>query len=410
MLSGTLHLTIIMEMFQPSFFLHSWFFEAITRKHAENLLMQPFNDSGSFLVRNSESMSGEYSLSIKVEKAVIHYRIEHSSRGYSVSNWKAAFATISELVAHHRKRSDGLCVNLRTTCLTTRPKTASTSEEANETLEIDRNSIRFDKKLGEGKFGEVWQAAWNNSTTKVTVKKLNPGTISANEFCEEASLTKQLKHPNLVQLYGVCTKEEPIYIITELMEHGSLLTYLRSHGARLLKLPQLLNIGAQVSSGMAYLEQKGYVHRELSARNVLVSENLNCKVKSISMARILLENVYEAHTGYKFLVKWTSPEALLHQHFTIKSDVWSFGILLYELITYGCSPYPEMNNAQVVEALQNGYRMPCPEGCPEQLYKIMRECWRDDEPSRPTFESLHWRMEVFFMENEPTHLYPDQVK
>ena len=372
--------------------------------------MQPFNDSGSFLVRSSESMSGDYSLSIKIEKAVIHYRIKQSSRGYSISNWMATFKSIPELVAHYSKRSDGLCVNLRAACLITRPKTASTSEEANETLEIDRSSIWFDKKLGEGKFGEVWQTAWNGPTNKVAVKKLNRGTISANEFFEEASLTKQLMHPKLVQLYGVCTKEEPIYIITELLEHGSLLIYLRGHGAHLLKLPQLLDIGAQVASGMAYLEEKGYVHRELSARNVLVSENLNCKVKSISMARILSEDVYEAHTEEKFPVKWTAPEALLHQHFTIKSDVWSFGILLYELITYGCSPYPGMNNTQVVEALQTGYRMPCPEGCPEQLYKIMSECWRDDEPSRPTFESLHWRMEDFFIENEPTHLHPHQVK
>ena len=90
--------------------------------------------------------------------------------------------------------------------------------------------------------------------------------------------------------------------------------------------------------------------------------------------------------------------------------MWSFGILLYELITYDCSPYPGMNNTQVVEALQTDYRMPYPEGCPEQLYKIMMECWRDDEPSRTTFGSVHWRMEDFFMENEPTHLHPRQVK
>ena len=396
-------------MFKCISFPYSWFFKAITRKHAENLLMQPFNDTGSFLVRNSESISGEYSLSMKVDMAVRHYRITQNSRGYGISNWKATFASIPELVAHYSKRSDGLYVNLRATCLITRPKTASTPEEANEIFEVDRSSIQFDKKLGEGKFSEVWQAAWNG-LTKVAVKKLNPSTISANEFFEEVSLTKQLKHPKLVQLYGVCTKEEPIYIITELLEHGSLLIYLRGHGAHLLKLPQLLDIGAQVASGMAYLEEKGYVHRELSARNILVSENLSCKVKSISMARILSEDVYEAHTGEKFPVKWTAPEALLHHHFTIKSDVWSFGVLLYELITYGCSPYPGMNNTQVVEALQTGYRMPCPEDGPEQLYKIMRECWRDDEPSRPTFESLHWRMEVFFMENEPTHLHPDQVK
>ena len=150
---------------------YSWFFGAITRKHAENLLMQPFNDCGSFLIRNSESTSGDYSLSIKFTKVVRHYRIKQSSKGYSISNWTVTFGSIPELVAHYSKKSDGLCVNLRTTCLITRPKTASVSEEANETLEVDRSFIWFDKKLGEGKFGEVWQAAWNGPTNlKVAIK------------------------------------------------------------------------------------------------------------------------------------------------------------------------------------------------------------------------------------------------
>ena len=254
----------------------------------------------------------------------------------------------------------------------------------------------------------MWQAVWNG-TTEVAVKKLKQDTISVNEFLEEVSLTKQLRHPTLVQLYGVCTKAEPIYIITDLMNHGSLLTYLRGDGLS-LNLPQLIDMGAQVASGMAYLEEKNYVHRDLAARNILVSENLNYKVESISMARILLEDIYEAHSGVNFFVKWTAPEAALCNHFTVKSDVWSFGILLYELITYGRFPYPGMTNAQALEALQNGYRMPCPKGCPEQLYKMMSECWRDKATLRPTFESLHWRMEDFFIENEPTDLHPHQVQ
>ena len=158
---------------------------------------------------------------------------------------------------------------------------------------------------------------------------------------------KQFKHPKLVQLYGVCTKEEPIYIITELMTYGNLLEYLRGDGCS-LRLPQLIDMGAQVASGMAYLEEKKYVHQDLTARNILVSENLICKVEGISMAHV---NIYEAHTGVKFPIRWTAPKAATTSCFTIKSDVWSFGILLYELITYGCPPYPGMTNAQVLEAL-----------------------------------------------------------
>ena len=189
------------------------------------------------------------------------------------------------------------------------------------------------------------------------------------------------------------------------MKHGSLLEYLRGNGCS-LRLPQLIDMGAQVASGMVYLEEKNYVHRDLTARNILVSENLNCKVEGMSMARIIPDNIYEAHTGVKFPIRWTAPEAAMTSSFTIKSDVWSFGILLYELITYGCPPYPGMTNTQVLEALQIGYHMPCPMGCPEQLYEIMKDCWKDDAPSRPTFETLHWKMEDFFTENEPTHLHP----
>ena len=368
--------------------------------------MQPFNDCGSFLIRNSESSPDDYSLSIKFADGVRHYRIEHSNNGYHIS--KLTFGSISELVTHYSKPADGLCDNLKNACLITKPQSASSSEEATEIWEVDRSSIQFVKKLGGGQFTEVWQGIWNG-TTEVAVKELKRGIISANKFSQEAALIKQIKHPNLIQLYAVCTQEEPIYIITELIKHGNLLEYLRGV-SRSLKFPQLIVMGAQVAAGMAYLEENNYVHRGLAARNILVSENLICKVEVVSMARVISDSTYKAHTGAKFPIKWTAPEAAMKGRFTVKSDVWSFGILLYELISYGHFPYPRMNNAQVLEALKTGYRMPCPKGCPEGLYKIMRECWRNDADSRPTFESLRWRMEDFFVENEPTHFYLHEIQ
>ena len=368
--------------------------------------MQQFNDRGSFLIRNSEHTPGAYVLSVRNANAVGHYRIKHNGNGYCISNWKATFESIPQLIMKCSEESDGLLVTLKKICLIKDPQTFE--EEATETWEIERNSIQFIKKLGAGQFSEVWQGIWNG-TTEVAVKELKPGIISATEFSQEAALIKQIRHPRVVQVYGACTQEEPIYIITELMKHGSLLKYLRGDG-RSLKLPQLLDIGGQIAAGMAYLEDKNYVHRDLAAKNILVSENLVCKVRSFSMARILSDNIYKTYTGAKYPIKWTAPEALLHQLFTIKSDVWSFGILLYELITYGHIPYIGMYNSEVVEAIKTGYRMPCPMGCPQQFYDIMRECWRDDADSRPTFESLRWRMEDFFVENEPTHLYTDQIQ
>ena len=387
----------------------SWYFGAITRKHAENLLMQPFNDCGSFLIRNSESTSGDYSLSVKFVNQVRHYRIEQSSSGYCISN--LVFGSISELVAHHSKSQDGLCINLKKHCLTTiiRPRTASSlSEETIESWEVERNSIQFVKKLATGHFSNVWQGKWNN-TTDIAVKELKPGIVGANEFSQAVALMTQLMHPQIVQLYAVCTREEPIYIIMELMKHGNLLEYLRGDGHS-LKLSQLINIGAQVADGMAYLEKKNYVLRDLAARNILVSENLVCKVEAISMARVLSDDIYYTYTKEKFLIKWIAPETAMYSRFTIKSDVWSFGTLLYELITYGRPPYLGINNTKALLAIKSGYRLPCLKGCPDQLCNIMRDCWRDEADTRPTFESLHWRMENFYVKNEPTHLYLQEIR
>ena len=376
--------------------------------------MQPLNDYGSFLIRDSESTPGNYILSVRDTEKVRHYKIRQINAGSFSITHRVTFETIPELVQYYEKQADGLCVNLKAPCpIPEKPQTTGLSREANEAWEIDRKSIRLVKKLGAGQFGEVWMGVWNG-TTEVAVKTLKPGTMGAHEFLEQAELMKKLRHPKLIQLYAVCTKEEPIYIITELMKHGSLLEYLRGDG-RSLKLPQLIDMGAQVAAGMAYLEEKNYIHRDLAARNILVGEHLLCKISGYKSARFLNDDgiyetrtdIYEAHTGVKFPIKWTDPEAAMYSHFTIKSDVWSFGILLYELITYGRFPYPGMNNAQVLEALQNGYRMPCPMGCPEQLYEIMRECWKDDATSRPTFETLQWRLEEFFTsEVDPTHLDP----
>ena len=390
-------------------FSFSWFFGAIKRNDAEKLLMQPFNKYGSFLVRNSQSTSGDYSLSIRDTDKVRHYRIRRLDDGGFCVVARNIFNAIPELVQYYEKQADGLCINLKAPCsIYIKPQIPSLSKEANEALEIEKRSIHLVKKLGAGQFGEVWMGVWNEAT-EFAVKILKPGIMDTKEFFEEAVLMKKLKHPKVIRLYAVCTKEEPIYIITELMKHGSLLEYLRGDG-RSLKLPQLIDMGAQVASGMAYLEEENYVHRDLAAKNVLVGEYLICKVADFGLARIIDKDICEAHTGAQLPIKWTAPEAAMFKRFTIKSDVWSFGILLYELITYGHHPYPGMTNVQVFERVTNGYRMPCPMGCPELLYEIMRECWKDDSLSRPTFETLQWRLEDFFFNTGPSHLDPSTLQ
>ena len=390
-------------MYSSHFF--SWFFGAMKRVDAEKQLMLPGNECGSFLVRYSDNSPGKYALSIRDVERVKHYKIHRHDDGSFFLTSVVNFKTIPELIQYYKKQSEGLCVSLKAPCLTTeKPQTAGLSKEANKAWEIDRKFIRLAKKLGTGQSGEVRMGIWNG-TTEVAVKIFKTGIIiGVKEFVEEAALMKKFRHPNLIQLYAICTKQEPIYIVTELMKHGSLLDYLRGDGQS-LKLPQLINMGALVASGMAYLEEKNYVHQDLAARNILVGENLICKVADFGLARVIDKDVYEPH---KFPpIKWTAPEATMHSCFSIKSDVWSFGILLYELITYGRFPYPGMNNAQVLQALQTGYRMLPPENCPELLYEIMMECWRNDAVSRPTFETLQWRLEdFFFTDTGPVHIDP----
>ena len=371
--------------------------------------MQPSIDHGSFLIRKSGNRSGECSLSLRNLKEVKHFKITKLDDDSFYLTPKEAFKTISELVAHYNNQTLPIAnyknIKLKSVCLF-QPHGFDLSRGLSKSWETSRKSVHLIKKIGIGAFGGVWEGTWNN--TPVAVKELKTGTAFADEFLKEVELLKQLSHPKIIQLYAICTKEEPMYIITELMKHGSLLEYLRGDG-RSLKLPQLINMGAQVASGMAYLEEKNYIHRDLAAKNILVGEKLICKVADFGLARVIDEDIYEAHTGAKFPIKWTAPEAAMYSRFTIKSDVWSFGILLYELITYGRFPYPGMNNAQVLDALQNGYRMPCPMGCPEPLYKIMRECWRDEAASRPTFKALQGRMDEFYVKIEHVHVIHGQV-
>merc|ERR550532_328356 len=140
---------------------------------------------------------------------------------------------------------------------------------------------------------------------------------------------------------------------------------------------------------MAYLEREKFVHRDLAARNVLVGDNNNCKIADFGLAKVIEDDEYSARKGAKFPIKWTAPEAAMYGKFTIKSDVWSFGILLVELVTRGQIPYPGMSNNEVLIQVEKGYRVPRPRMCPEELHDIMLECWKAEPIERPTFEYLH---------------------
>ena len=224
-----------------------------------------------------------------------------------------------------------------------KPQTVGLSYNMADKWEIDKSALKFLKKLGAGNFSEVWQGLWNG-TMKVAIKTIREGTMQPEAFLKEAGIMKKLIHPKLVQLYAVCSREEPIYIVTELMTTGSLLEFLHREGRQVLDMTKMIDISAQVAEGMEFLESHGFVHRDLAARNVFVSDSLVVKIADFGLSRVLVEDVYE---GARFPIKWTAPEACLENKFSIKSDVWSFGILLTEITTFGRIPYPGMANAEV---------------------------------------------------------------
>ncbi|XP_060947712.1 tyrosine-protein kinase SRK2 [Limanda limanda] len=376
-----------------------WYFPDTKRQDADKMLLAEGNRHGAFLIRNSESQKGELSLSVLDSGKVKHYKLKKKENGQYFVSTTRCFSTIKELVQHYSGQADGLCVRLAEPCKKMEaPQTYGMSYNTVDQWEIDRNSIKLLRKLGAGQFGEVFEGIWNE-TTAVAVKTLKPGTMDPEDFLREAQIMKRLRHAKLIQLYAVCTMEEPIYIITELMKNGSLLDYLQKDKGTTLAISDQIEMAAQVASGMAFLELQNYIHRDLAARNVLVGENNLCKIADFGLARVFMkenENVYEAKEGTKFPVKWTAPEAIHDNKFTIKSDVWSFGVLLYEIMTFGQMPYPAMTNFQVVQRIPQGYRMQCPPHCPKVMYDIMTDCWKENEQDRPTFETLQWKLEDYF--------------
>ncbi|KAM9506504.1 LOW QUALITY PROTEIN: tyrosine-protein kinase HCK-like [Salvelinus alpinus] len=377
-----------------------WFFKGVSRKDAERQLLASGNKMGSFMIRDSETTKGSYSLSVRDSdsqsgETVKHYKIRTLDNGGFYISPRITFTTLQELVGHYKKLGDGLCQALTSPCLSPKPQ----KPWEKDAWEIPRESLKLDRRLGAGQFGEVWMATYNKHT-KVAVKTMKPGTMSVEAFLDEANLMKALQHDKLVRLNAVVTKEEPIYIITEYMGKGcSLLDFLKSDEGNRVQLPKL-RFSAQIAEGMAYIEQRNYIHRDLRAANILVSKALVCKIADFGLARIIEDNEYTAREGAKFPIKWTAPEAINYGSFTIKSDVWSFGILLTEIISYGRTPYPGMTNPEVIRSLERGYRMQRTDSCPKELYDVMLECWKNKPEDRPTFEYLQSVLEDFYTATE----------
>ncbi|KAM9662194.1 ephrin type-A receptor 5 isoform 6-T6 [Morphnus guianensis] len=260
--------------------------------------------------------------------------------------------------------------------------------------EIEASCITIERVIGAGEFGEVCSGRLKLQGKRefpVAIKTLKVGYTEKQrrDFLGEASIMGQFDHPNIIHLEGVVTKSKPVMIVTEYMENGSLDTFLKKNDGQFTVI-QLVGMLRGIASGMKYLSDMGYVHRDLAARNILINSNLVCKVSDFGLSRVLEDDPEAAYTtrGGKIPIRWTAPEAIAFRKFTSASDVWSYGIVMWEVMSYGERPYWEMTNQDVIKAVEEGYRLPSPMDCPAALYQLMLDCWQKDRNSRPKFEEI----------------------
>ncbi|NP_001389686.1 ephrin type-A receptor 5 isoform 10 [Mus musculus] len=260
--------------------------------------------------------------------------------------------------------------------------------------EIEASCITIERVIGAGEFGEVCSGRLKlpgKRELPVAIKTLKVGYTEKQrrDFLGEASIMGQFDHPNIIHLEGVVTKSKPVMIVTEYMENGSLDTFLKKNDGQFTVI-QLVGMLRGIAAGMKYLSDMGYVHRDLAARNILINSNLVCKVSDFGLSRVLEDDPEAAYTtrGGKIPIRWTAPEAIAFRKFTSSSDVWSYGIVMWEVVSYGERPYWEMTNQDVIKAVEEGYRLPSPMDCPAALYQLMLDCWQKDRNSRPKFDEI----------------------
>ncbi|XP_043934294.1 NT-3 growth factor receptor isoform X2 [Protopterus annectens] len=280
---------------------------------------------------------------------------------------------------------------------------------------IKRRDIVLKRELGEGAFGKVFLAeCYNLSPTKekmlVAIKTLKePSVLARKDFQREAELLTNLQHEHIVKFYGVCVDGDPLIMVFEYMKHGDLNKFLRALGPDAmilvdgqprqprgeLGLSQMLHIATQIASGMAYLASQHFVHRDLATRNCLVGANLLVKIGDFGMSRdIYSTDYYRTPTyqvgGHTMLpIRWMPPESIMYRKFTTESDIWSFGVILWEIFTYGKQPWFQLSNTEVIECITQGRVLERPRICPKELYDIMLGCWQREPQQRLNIKEIY---------------------
>jgi len=364
---------------------YDWFHGKLERADAKHLL----RNVGDYLVRESTKKPGELAVSAKGPQKTQHFIIDQTNNQFRFEG--DAYESVYALLEHYRSfqmpvtNSSGVLLITPINKIHVREEY---SNRINKKYDAEHSDVKLSKKLGNGHFGEVMLGTMVKDNRKVAVKTQTSGDPS--RFLEEGDVLKGYEHPNIVQLIGV-VPTKPIYIILELCEGGELLKWIRKRGTN-FDVGKYIRMSTEGGMGMAYLHEKNCIHRDLAARNCLVTGDGVVKISDFGMSRITEgdEDLYTVQTTAKTIpIKWTAPEVLTEMQYTLACDIWSYGVLLWEIFSGGQMPYGAMSNAQTREAVvRKDYRMPPPDKAPQEIQQLMVECWSTDPEDRPTMADI----------------------
>ncbi|KAF1666272.1 Tyrosine-protein kinase SYK, partial [Aptenodytes patagonicus] len=429
-----------------------WFHGRISREESEHRILTGSRNNGKFLIRERDG-NGSYALCLLNDGKVLHYRIDRDKTGkLSIPDGKR-FDTLWQLVEHYSYKPDGLLRVLTIPCpqlgsengelflLTgggiisrlksyTFPKAGSKkvphslfrflTEEAlpmdtevyespyadpdemkPKNVTLDRKLLTLEEgELGSGNFGTVKKGFYKMKkgakpvAVKILKNESNDPAIK-DELLREANVMQQLDNPYIVRMIGIC-EAEAWMLVMEMAELGPLNKFLQKN--RHVTEKNITELVHQVSMGMKYLEENNFVHRDLAARNVLLVTQHYAKISDFGLSKALSadENYYKAQSHGKWPVKWYAPECMNFYKFSSKSDVWSFGVLMWEAFSYGQKPYKGMKGGEVAQMIERGERMERPEVCPTEVYDLMKLCWTYNVDDRPGFVAVELRLRNYY--------------
>ncbi|XP_061681471.1 tyrosine-protein kinase ZAP-70 [Syngnathoides biaculeatus] len=421
----------------------SWYHGKIPRKESERLLYCGTQPDGKFLIRDRDE-SGTFALSVMYGRAVYHYQILHDKSGKYYMPEGLKFDTICQLVEYLKIKPDGMVTVLGDACVNraagmqpsfpanrrtgpnryTPPPRAVTltpvaPAPADNALPMDcigfnpyhnpndikkfnipRSRLFIDEvELGSGNFGCVKKGVLDSDKVQldvaIKVLKSDNEKLMKVEMMREAEIMHQLSNPFIVRMLGLCNAES-LMLVMEMASCGPLNKFLSSNKDT-VEVEDIVNLMHQVSMGMKYLEEKSFVHRDLAARNVLLVNRHFAKISDFGLSKALGADseYYKARSTGPWPLKWYAPECINFRKFSSKSDVWSFGITMWEAFSYGGKPYKKMKQAEVNSFLESGKRLACPAKCPDRMYALMQECWTYKHEDRPDFKKVEESMRAY---------------